>query len=74
MTDFAGKLFKARSHLGLTQQETADKLGLSRRYLIELEKGRATASEPLMLGILSVLSQSPVKAKGTAKAKVLITP
>ena len=45
----------AREALGLTQAETAAAAGVSRKWLSEVEAGKATASLGLVLGVLDAL-------------------
>lgn len=65
MTDFPSQLHAARSHRGLTQEEAAALLGMSRRTYIDLEKGHAKAKPFEMAGMLAMLLAKPVKVKGT---------
>ena len=48
-------LRSAREGLGLTQAETAAAAGVSRKWLSEVEGGKATASLGLVLGVLDAL-------------------
>ena len=45
-----------RKDLGLDQQELADQIGVSRQWLIQVEKGKSSAQVGLILRTLKALS------------------
>lgn len=53
--DFAGALRRLRDRAGLTQQALADRAGISRKYLSELERGLQQPSWPVVLGLAAAL-------------------
>ncbi len=68
MTKFAKQLLTRRNHLGLTQEQVSDKLGMSRRSYIELEKGRREPDPVEEAGITAILGQIAPQGKETPKA------
>ena len=53
--DFALALTKARTHLGLTQEELAEKIKTSQPYIAKLEAGDANPTLGAIGSLLSVL-------------------
>jgi transcriptional regulator with XRE-family HTH domain len=49
---------RRREELGLTQPELAEKAGISRPYVVQLERGYRLPSHRVMLRIFSALSLS----------------
>ena len=58
--DIKNRLKELRGEINLTQQELADKLGISRQSLIALEKGRYRPSFPLMI-LLEDFFKEPIR-------------
>ncbi|WP_298040390.1 helix-turn-helix domain-containing protein [uncultured Microbacterium sp.] len=46
-------LVELRAEAGLTQRELADELGVSQRYIVELEQGKQTKSVERLLRFIS---------------------
>ena len=46
----------ARLHSGMTQSELADSLGISRRYLVEIESGRQKPGLDVLFGLIQRLA------------------
>jgi len=53
----SNKVYERRSEIGLTQEELAEKLGVSRQTIIAIEKGNYTPSVHLALKIAKVFSE-----------------
>jgi HTH-type transcriptional regulator/antitoxin HipB len=53
-TDLGAAIADARRAAGLTQQELADRVGVSRSYLAQVERGRTSRLLDLVLDILRV--------------------
>ena len=51
--DLGGLLARLRAERGLTQADLAGELGISRRYLYEIETAYYGAGEPVFRGVLS---------------------
>ena len=45
-------LVELRASAGLTQRELAEELGVSQRYIVELEQGKETKSVERLLGFI----------------------
>ena len=56
--DFGALVRRRRKALGLSQAELAEQANVGRRFLIELEEGKATAQLGKALRILSMLGVS----------------
>lgn len=54
-TDLGATIRDHRRRQGLDQQELAEKIGVSRQWLIEVEKGKARAQVGLVLRALDAL-------------------
>lgn len=67
-TTFPEVLKKHRDDLHLTQQEAAEKLGMSRRAFIELEMGRRKPRLYEIQGIMALLGQIAPQGSKTALA------
>jgi transcriptional regulator with XRE-family HTH domain len=59
----------ARTHLGLTQAEVAEKLGIAHMVYSRLERGRMLPSVQTLLRMCSVLRISSDELLGTASAE-----
>lgn len=68
LKNFADVLQGERIELGLTQDEMAKKLGLTRSYVSELEIGRKHPSLDRFVKICKKLSMSPNKMLGVFHA------
>jgi len=55
------EIYKYRLLLGLTQQELADKLNISKAYVSQLENGKRTPSLALFVHIVIILDTCPCK-------------
>lgn len=55
VVDLGKQLYEARIESGLTQEALAEKAGVSRRWLIELEKGHYNAQLHKVLAVAAAL-------------------
>ncbi|MGB3026913.1 helix-turn-helix domain-containing protein [Paradevosia shaoguanensis] len=55
---FGDRLLEARDEAGLTQENLARKVGVSRPQLANLETGRTDASVPVLIGLAAELDKS----------------
>lgn len=53
--DFASLVRSRRNELGLSQAQLAEKVGVSRQWVIEIEKGKPRAEMALALALLKAL-------------------
>ena len=68
-TDLAALIRERRRHHGWDQQSLADKIGVSRQWVIEIEKGKARAEVGLVLRALDALGVSLSLSGGPPKTK-----
>lgn len=47
-------LLELRTRAGLTQRQLADELGVSQRYIVELEQGKQTKSVERLFGYIKI--------------------
>ena len=61
---------EARTHLGLTQAEVAEKLGIAHMLYSRLERGKMLPSVPTLLRMCAVLHIAADKLLGTSGAQL----
>ena len=75
-SELGGLIRETRRHLGLDQSALAEKVGVSRQWIIEIEKGKPRAAIGLILRTLNALGiyldarSEPVKKAQTSASKV----
>lgn len=72
--DLGGLIKSQRERLTLSQQELADRLGVSRKWINEIEQGNAGAKLGLVLRALNELEIEIVAETGSAKAEQPLPP
>lgn len=71
-TDFAAMVRQRRRELGLSQAQVAAKVGVSRQWVIDIEKGKPRAELALTLALLEALGvQLQVKTNKKSQSKEL---
>jgi HTH-type transcriptional regulator/antitoxin HipB len=74
ISDIAGLIREHRIHLGLDQAELAKKAGVSRKWVVEIERGKSNAALGLVLRTLRVLGieleiADEAKPRGACKSQ-----
>lgn len=71
MSKFSKELRERRDHLGLTQRDAAERLGMSLRSYCALELGSRKADTVEEAGITSIFWQNGLGSTATAKVTTL---
>jgi HTH-type transcriptional regulator / antitoxin HipB len=72
--DIGALIRENRTKLGLDQKSLAQKVGVSRQWIVEVEKGKAGAPIGLLLRTISVLGISLTTGKGGPGKQAGTTP